>query len=418
MLRHVVVPEGLDLAITVPLPLPLAGHRPVNQVDRLDQKGPGAGSGVKDLDEGLVGRSAFGDRYRLAPRRHLAPRRRVRETVFEPELATQELVHRAHDVRDDRSWRVEHPPAHLLALVVRGQEVLVKVDDRVFLRVPVAEIAEYGLHVRVVQELDYLGGAQLVEVDACGARFRVSSRAEEGFHQVAQEGVGAHVRREAVGRLAVRVGDARREQAVRNGLGVHVRESVRVQVVQKRGLECLHESGKRAGRRLDLQNRFRAVADRAGQLRQTHGQRLGRGDHLPVAEPERPAPLLAPDLGIVLVIGPGEVVGQLPGHVVQVKRRVEVVPAQDLQSRQVACRLRLGEMGERDPPLVALAVVRDEEQVVRGPARALGVVRRRAFRDRYASEDSAERHDRQPFRLELDEEDAPRLARRQRGAGA
>ena len=117
-----------------------------------------------------------------------------------------------------------------------------------------------------------------------------------------------------------------------------------------------------------------------------------------MAQPERGAPLLPPGLGIVLVVGPGEVVGQLPDHVVEVERRIEVVPAQDLQGREVAGRQRLGEMGERDPPL----------------ARVLGAARRRAFRDRHTSEDSAERYDWQAFRLELDEEDAPRLAGRQR----
>ena len=152
--------------------------------------------------------------------------------------------------------------------------MLIEVDDRVFLRIAVAEVADYGLHVGLIEELHHVRDAQLVEVDACGACLRVASRTEEGFHQVAQEGIGAHVRREAVGRLAVRVGDAHRQQAVSDGLRVHVGKAVHVQVVQERGLECLHELGERSGLRLYRQRRTRAVTDRPGQLRQTSGERL------------------------------------------------------------------------------------------------------------------------------------------------
>ena len=43
--------------------------------------------------------------------------------------------------------------------------MFVEVDDRVFLRVPVAEVVDDGLHVGVVEQLDDLGDTQLVEVD-------------------------------------------------------------------------------------------------------------------------------------------------------------------------------------------------------------------------------------------------------------
>src|SRR5439155_123352 len=58
-----------------------------------------------------------------------------------------------------------------------------------------------------------------------------------------REGVGAHVGGEVVGRLLVRVGDARREQAVGDGLGIHVGEAVGVEVVDQCFLERLHELG-------------------------------------------------------------------------------------------------------------------------------------------------------------------------------
>ena len=99
-----------------------------------------------------------------------------------------------------------------------------------------------GLHVGVVEQLDDLVDAQLVEVDAWPACLAAPpADLEEGLHQLAQEGVRAHVGGEVVGRLPVRVGDARREQAVGDGLRVHVGEAVGVEVVDQRRLERLHE---------------------------------------------------------------------------------------------------------------------------------------------------------------------------------
>ena len=71
-------------------------------------------------------------------------------------------------------------------------------------------------------------------------------------------------------------------------------------------------------------------------------------------------------------------------------------------------------MGEADLALLALAVVGDEEQVVRGPGGALGAVGGGALLERHLAQDAAQRDDRKPLRLELDEEDAPGLLRRER----
>ena len=99
---------------------------------------------------------------------------------------------------------------------------------------------------------------------------------------------------------------------------------------------------------------------------------------------------------------------------VEVKRRVEVVPSEHLEGGQVVAVPGLREVGKGDAALVALAVVGDEEQVVGGPGLALGLVGRGALLECHLAENAAQRHHRQALRLELDEEDAPRLARHER----
>ena len=42
---------------------------------------------------------------------------------------------RAHDIGDHRTWGIKDATAHLLLLVVGGEEVLVEVNDRIFLGV-------------------------------------------------------------------------------------------------------------------------------------------------------------------------------------------------------------------------------------------------------------------------------------------
>ena len=171
-------------------------------------------------------------------------------------------------------------------------------------------------------------------------------------------------------------------------------------------------SGARLG--LDGQRRLDAVADRACQLGQALGEVPRGGYDLEMAQLEGGAPALAPGVGVALVVGPGEVVGQLAGDVVEVERRVEIVPAEHLERRQVVAVVALREVREGDAALLALTVVGDEEQVVGGPGLPLGLVGRGALLERHLAQDAAQRHDGQTLRLELDEEDAPGLARRER----
>jgi len=91
-----------------------------------------------------------GDLQPLVPLRHLGPGGGVGEPVFEPELAAQQLVHRAHDVGDHRARGVEDAALHALLRVVFLEEELVEVDDRILERVLVPEVENDRLHVRVV----------------------------------------------------------------------------------------------------------------------------------------------------------------------------------------------------------------------------------------------------------------------------
>ncbi len=156
-------------------------------------------------------------------------------------------------------------------------------DDRVFLRIPVAEVANDGLHVGVVEQLHHLAHAQLVEVDARPARLAAPpAHLEEGFHQLAQEGVSAHVAGEVVGRPLVRVSDARREKTVCDGLRVHVGEAVNVEVVDECLLKRLHQFCERAAFGLDGERRLGAVADGASKFRETDRELLRSGDDFAV----------------------------------------------------------------------------------------------------------------------------------------
>ncbi len=82
-------------------------------------------------------------------------------------------------------------------------------DDRVFLRILVAKIADDGLHVGAVEQFDNFIDAELVEVDARAACLALPpSHAQKGLHQLAQEGVRPHVAHEVVWRPLLRIGDA------------------------------------------------------------------------------------------------------------------------------------------------------------------------------------------------------------------
>ena len=141
ILRDVVVPERLDLFLVVALCLPPLDHRLVDEVNHLDEERAGAGGRVEDLDERLPGRSALRNLQFLVALRHLAPSGGVGQAVGEAELSAEEFVHGAHDVRDHGTRGVKDASAHLLLLVVGGEEVLVEVNDRVFMGVPVAKVA-------------------------------------------------------------------------------------------------------------------------------------------------------------------------------------------------------------------------------------------------------------------------------------
>ena len=240
------------------------------------------------------------------------------------------------------------------------------------------------------------------------------ARVKEGLHQLLQKRVRPHVGGEVVGRAPRRVGDACGQQPVCDGLGVHIGETGLVQVVHQRGLECLHELRERAGLGLDGKRRPDAVADRAGQLGQALGELLRGGDNLAVAQCEGRAPALAPGVGVVLVVGPSEVIAKFADDGVEVERRIEVVPAEHLEGGQVAAVRGLREVREGNAALLALTVVGHEEQVVGGPGLALGTVRRGALLERHLAQDATQRHHGQTLWLELDEEDAPGLARRER----
>ena len=101
--------------------------------------------------------------------------------------------------------------------------------------------------------------------------------------------------------------------------GVHVGKAGSVQVVDEGGLEHLHKFGERSGLSFDGERRPDAVADRAGQFGQLSGELLRGGNDLTVAQLEGAAPALAPSVVVVVVVGPGEVCGQLADYGVEVK---------------------------------------------------------------------------------------------------
>ena len=225
-------------------------------------------------------------------------------------------------------------------------------------------------------------------------------------------------RGEVVGRLLVRVGDARREQAVGDGLRVHVGEAVGVEVVDQRLLERLHELRERAALGLDGERGLDAVADGAGQLGQADRELLRGGDDLAVAQGEGGAPALAPGLGVGVVVWPGEMLGQFPATASRCSAVSRLSQPSTLSVGRSCPSAALREVGEADLALVALAVVGDEEQVVRGPGGALGAVGGGALLERDLAQDAAQGDDGELLWLELDEEDAPGLAAARAGAGA
>src|SRR3989304_1950871 len=81
---------------------------------------------------------------------------------------------------------------------------------------------------------------------------------------------------------------------------------------------------------------------------------------------------------------------------------------------QVGAGLGLREGGETYAALVALAVVGDEEQVLRSPGGALGGPGRGPLLEHHLAQDAPQGNNGQALGLELDEEDAPGLVGRER----
>ena len=415
MTRNVVVPEARDRGRAVALRLPLRPERSVDHVDRFDQKCAGAGRGIEYLYEVLIRRHALRDSQVLEAIRHLRPGGRIGQAVRQPELGAQQGVKRAHDVAHDRAGRVEDTALHALLGVILLQEQLVEVNHRVFTRVAVAEIAHHGFHVGRVDHLDDLGGAEFVKVDPGSVRAGgASADFQERVQKVTQEWTGVYVVGEIAGGCAAGIGYARREQAVGDGLGIHVGEVINAQIVQQSFPKCLHQLGDRPARRLDGEHGADAAANRAGQRGQPHGQGLRGRNDLSVANRKGGTPLRAPGVDVFFVGRPREPFGQLVGYGVQAQGRVRVLPAQHLERRQVAPVQRGREVRETDLTGVVRSIVGDEQQVVHRPGLALRPVGGCSLSQGYLAQDAPQRRNRQPLRLELDEEDTPRLVRRER----
>ena len=205
-------------------------------------------------------------------------------------------------------------------------------------------------------------------------------------------------------------GDGGGELSVGDGLGVGVGEALRGEVVDERSLEGLEELRQRAALGFGAHHHLDAVADAAGQLGQHFGKPVGGVDDMAEAVAGGAGPLRAPGVVVAWGIGPAEAFLQRGRDVVELERGVAAVPTEHAEGREVA--VRLMEMGEGELALVGAFIAErgDEEKVGRIPSGGLGLVGGGAFLDDEMAEDAAEDHDRKPLLLELDEEDAPRLA--------
>ena len=72
-----------------------------------------------------------------------------------------------------------------------------------------------------------------------------------------------------------------------------------------------------------------AVADRAGQFRETHGKVLRLSNDLAVPQRERATPTLPPYIDIGDIVRPGEVSCELVRHSIEMERCVQIVPPKD-----------------------------------------------------------------------------------------
>jgi hypothetical protein len=130
--------------------------------------------------------------------------------------------------------------------------------------------------------------------------------------------------------------------------------------------------------------------------------------------PKGTRPLRAPRGLVFGVGGPVQLFVQLVGNVVELERRVPAVPAEDTQCRQIA--VVLVKMGKGDFARVGgfIAESRNEKKIVGVPRGLVGLFCRGAFLDDKMAQDAAQDDDGEFLFLELDEENAPRLAGRKR----
>ncbi len=123
----------------------------------------------------------------VIPRRNLCPCAGIGQPEGQPELCPQDFVDAAHDEVHHRARGVEDATLHPLLRIVFLQEQFVEVDDRVFLGVAVAEVAQDRLHVGLVQHVDHVAHAEFVEVEA--PPLVAPADLEEVAEQFLQEGV-------------------------------------------------------------------------------------------------------------------------------------------------------------------------------------------------------------------------------------
>ncbi len=198
-----------------------------NLLDHRVQESAGADRRIEDLHLVHPGLGLDDSRARLV----LAVRRidlqclpahfgAVGQTVAQLEGLLQQRIDAAHDVADHRLRGVVDAAGFAHLLVVGGQKGFVEVHDRVFLPGALAEILQDRGHVGAGQQLREL-------VDCPGDAF-VEVRTCDRVEQLAKEGVGP---RQHVGRRLSRErlpgrGATRSEQAIAQGLRVHVGELI------------------------------------------------------------------------------------------------------------------------------------------------------------------------------------------------
>ena len=174
--------------------------------DDLAQKRAGAGGGIEDQHAGAAPRLAV-----LGLGLDCAG---VGESVGQTELAAQQQVDAADDVRNDGFGRVEDAVLDFQLLVVGGEEVLVEVDRWVFAFGALAEVFEDCRHVGAAQQPRQI-------VDDPGDS-RIGGRPCDAAENIAQEWRGLRERRGlAIERLRRAVIEpARGEEAVGDGLSL------------------------------------------------------------------------------------------------------------------------------------------------------------------------------------------------------